>query len=106
MSEIITGSDGSAEKVQKSLARENRAPYTIVKHRIPEGTIRHSERIPRYWKSKASGEVVEVRRFLHVVPEYRKKVVFFDQTLKQEFSAFLEDFKRDFEPYGNMSDQF
>lgn len=83
-----------------------RAPYGIVRRRIPEGTIRHSDRIDRYWKSRHNGEVVEVRRYLRVVPEHVKRIVFFDPTLNQEVTSDYSQFVRDFEPYGNMSSRF
>jgi len=86
--------------------KENRSPYVIIRHRIPEGTIRHDDRIVRYWKSRETGDVVEVRRYLHVVPERKRRVVFWDPTVKHELSASLEDFKRDFEPVGNQSSQY
>lgn len=99
MSEIITP-DGVTSP------EPNRAPYGIVRRRVPEGTIRHSDRVPRYWKSKETGEVVEVRRYLRVVPEQKKKIIFFDPTVGQEVTSDLAQFKKDFEPYGNMSARF
>lgn len=84
----------------------NKAPYTIVRRRVPEGTIRHDDRIVKYWKSKETGEVVEVRRYLRVVPEQKKRVVFFDPTVNQEVSSDLAQFKKDFEPYGNISARY
>lgn len=88
------------------MSEHNKSPYTIIRHRVPEGTIRHSDRIPRYWKSKQTGATVEVRRYLHIEPDKRKRVVFYDETVKHELSCFLEEFKRDFEPIGNSSDKF
>lgn len=88
------------------MAEENKAPYVIIRHRIPEGTIRHDVRLPRYWKNKETGDTVEVRRYLHVANEMKRRVVFFDPMVKHEVSCDEKDFRRDFEPVGNLSDKF
>lgn len=104
---VVSASETSAAEVKKAVAGERRTgPYIIVRHRIPEGTIRHGDRIPRYWKSKLNGETVEIRRYLNVMPEGTKRVVFFDQTVDQELSCTFQEFVRDFEPVGNMSSKF
>lgn len=90
------------------MAEGNKAPYVIVRHRPSQGTFKHDIRVPRYWKSKFSGETIEVVRFILIKPDERLKVIFRDPTVGggHELSAFLEDFKKDHEPIGNRSDKF
>lgn len=78
----------------------------MVRRRVPEGRIRHDRRIDRYWKSRETGEVVEVRRYLIVQPEQKEVIIFFDPTVEKELSTPFSQFKVDFEPYGNRSDRF
>lgn len=84
-----------------------KAPYSFVKHRIPEGTINHSDRIDRYWKCRKTGNFVQVVRYLNVANENRKVIIFVSELMPgRELSSDLEVFKRDHEPKGNRSDKF
>lgn len=66
---------------------ENKAPYIIVsKSRPGLGEHKRSERIPRFWKSKATGQVVEARRCLRDVDRNQMRVVIFDPELKMEMN--------------------
>lgn len=66
---------------------ENKAPYVIIpKSRPGSGTFMKSERIPRYWRSKATGQVVEARRCLRDVDRNQMRVVIFDPDLKVEMN--------------------
>jgi|FLYN01.1.fsa_nt_gi hypothetical protein len=83
------------------------APYIFIKHRSPEGTILRSVQIVRYWKHKPTGIVVEIRKFLRVVPDMRFRVVFFDASMPiVEQSMDFEEFKKEYEPVGNFSSQY
>lgn len=82
-------------------------PHIFVKHRSPEGTLLRSVTIPRYWRHRETRTVVEVRRFMRVIPDMRYRVVFFDATMPIiEQSMDIADFKKEYEPLGNFSSQY
>lgn len=98
------------------MADEQKAPYVIVKHREPQGTIKRSARIVRYWKNRQTGNVVAVTGMQNVVPANYLKVIFtdptcpgltFSQPLKTRKNPFGGPdeigFEEEFEPYGNFS---
>lgn len=88
-------------------ATPGRAPYGIVKHRSPAGTIRHSDRIDRFWKSKKDGTCVMVMQFQHVANENKKRVVFVNEAdPTRQVSCDYSEFIRDFERGGNLSSKF
>lgn len=66
---------------------EGEAPYGIVRKSRPgAGTFVRSDRIPRFWRSKATGQVVEARRCLRDVDRNQKRVVIYDPDLKVEMN--------------------
>lgn len=84
-----------------------RAPFGIVRHRSPQGTVMHGDRLDRFWKSRKDGSNVMVVRYLRVANENKKRVVFVSEDLPtREVSCDLDEFKRDFESRGNSSDKF
>lgn len=69
------------------------------------GRIRHDVRIPRYWKSKMTGEVVEVRRLLCVNGEHYQ-VIYHHPIIDRELSISLQDFRKRYEALGNFSSRY
>jgi hypothetical protein len=85
---------------------QNVAPTIIVKHRDRAGTVVHSDRISRFWKSKQTGDTVEVKQYQRVVPDNTRRVVYFDPGIGRNLSCSLQEFMRDFEDCGNTSMKF
>lgn len=99
------------------------APYVIIKHR-PGQTFKRSIRICRYWKSKATGGTVEIRRVMSDVDRNQIRIAFFDPLIGQELNLPLHKsvhpfqppgapevlmepgFEELYEPVGNMSSKF
>ena len=80
-------------------------PNVIIRRRIPEGRIDWNDTIPRYWKSRETGDTVEIRRYLRVVNEGKRVVIYAyiygDAVAKGELSLPLPEFKKRFESKGN-----
>lgn len=79
------------------------APYIIMKNRPGAGTHKRSIRIARYWRHKETGNVVEIRRLMNVVPDNYLRVVFFDPTINRELSMPLKPRANPFQKPGAAS---
>lgn len=82
-------------------------PYGFVKRRSAPGTIVHSDRLDRFWKSKKDGSHVMVMQYQRISNENKKRVVFVSEDdPTRQVSCDLSEFLRDFESRGNSSDKF
>lgn len=80
-------------------------PNIIVRHR-PGNTVDKTDVIERYWKNKETGVTVQVTAYQKVQPEGKRRVVYLDPNVGVNLSCFLEEFRRDFYPVGNVSAKF
>jgi hypothetical protein len=62
------------------------APFGFVRHRPNLPTIMHGERMVRFWKSKATGQMVEVKRAVRDVDRNQFRVFIYDPETKMETS--------------------
>lgn len=81
-------------------------PNIFVRKPKDKPVVDKSDEIQRFWKSKQTGETVQVTAYQKVHPEGTRRVVFLDPTIGVNASCSLDDFKRDFYPVGNVSSKF
>ncbi|MGI0147909.1 MAG: hypothetical protein ACREDF_00045 [Thermoplasmata archaeon] len=74
------------------------APFGIVFPERNPQTIYRGDRICRFWKSKATGRIVEVRRPMRDVDRNQFRVVIFDPDVNQELNLPYEDAPNPFQP--------
>lgn len=82
------------------------APYVIIKHRAPQGTVRHHQRIDRYWKHKETGTTVEVKKYYVDIDRATTVVTFMDPTVNHTLSMDEPEFRKKYECVGNISSKF
>lgn len=81
-------------------------PAGFVRSPKPRPVVDKSDEIPRFWKSKETGDTVQVTGYMRVHPEMTRRVTFLDPSIGVNASCSLEEFKRDFYPIGNTSSKF
>lgn len=79
---------------------EQRAPFGIVRPSRAPQTLMHGDRVCRFWKSKMTGRVVEVRRAIRDVDRNQFRVVIFDPDVNHELNLPFEDAPSPFQPPG------
>lgn len=76
------------------------APYGFALPSRNPSTLYQGDRLCRFWKSKATGRVVEVKRALRDVDRNQFRVVIFDPDVNQELNLPFEDVPHPFQPPG------
>lgn len=80
--------------------KQQKAPFGIVHPERAPSAMYRGDRICRFWKSKVTGRVVEVRRALRDVDRNQFRVVIFDPDVNQELNMPLVDVPHPFQPPG------
>lgn len=58
----------------------------VPKSRPGTGGVMRGDRFPRYWQSKVTGAVVEIRRVLRDVDRDQMRIVFYDPSIGREMN--------------------
>jgi hypothetical protein len=89
---------------------ERPAPFMFVRRR-PAGATTTQDYFQQYWKSKATGNEVEVLK-VYRVDGIRIQIIFHDQEVDKahgkliEMSVPLDKMIQDYEPVGNLSTKY
>lgn len=77
---------------------ENKAPFGFVLPERNPSALYRGDRICRFWRSKITSRVVEVRRALRDVDRNQFRVVIFDPDINQELNLPYKDAPHPFQP--------
>ena len=81
-------------------------PNIFVRKDKHKEVVDKSDEIQRFWKSKETGDTVQVTQYQRVHPDMKHRVVYLDAKLGVNLSCTLEEFKASFYPVGNVSSKF